>query len=934
MSTRYFLSNPLERLALIALVACLGGIGPARADLLEELKVKREAVYEFVQKPTLERDGDRVTIRFETKGLCDVTVVVEDGSGRIVRHIASGVLGANAPGPFQKDSRKQVVVWDGKNDHREYIDDTSGHTIRVSLGLKPQFEKSLYWHGWRRNDHWRNVQLVAQPEGVYAYDSNGTEQVRLYGHDGKYKRTAYPFPSDKLKAVKGLQWLTAPDGYRAPKKQGYWKCTFLLGGRECTTTGPGSSDTAFAVHNGAIAVAGNRLTRLTTDGSTGPYALEGPDCRGKYQYGPRTRGAAPPRSVAFSPDNEWLYLTGYYLDIMATKLDMNARICFGSGVYRMKFGGSEPAKLWLGNDLAGKGVDRFNRPLSVCVDAKGRLYIADNRNDRVQVFSHAGKLVRSIPIIGPAAVQIHHKTQEVYVFTWDCIMGGPGIRKAVKTTLSIFEPVDKGAKLTKTIPFPIQGYAGWHAYNRFNLDPIPIRVALDSWTDPPTVWTINSVRDFHKGVRIYEIQDDKLVLKQDMHKEVMRAVARWKAPWLNRQRLYVDPTDGMLYLAEADSGVGKAFSTLLKIDPERGRCKEIPLPMSAEDMAIDTNRRVYLRTTDMIGRYDLSTWRQVPFDYGEKRSTSFSYDCKGDSLVSGLVLPSNKPVCWHQQGFDVNFDGDIAIFCHNTKKSTRKRRSSWDGRRAGPDRGRVYEPQIYPGRPRYGELHVFDRHGKVKGEDIVQGLTSGHGTQVDADGNLYVLIRGPRVYDGGKKVFGESEGTLIKFKRGSKGRVLASGRTPINLPPAMKPQRPPDLRMFPYGDMWVENAEWMYSGIGYAPGGCQCWNCRFDLDYLGRSFVPENLRSQFAVLDTNGNLITRIGRYGNVDEGKPLAPARHEPPHAKSIGGDEVSLMYANYVATHTDRRLFIADAGNMRIVSVKLGYHATERVGLKNADK
>jgi hypothetical protein len=47
--------------------------------------------------------------------------------------------------------------------------------------------------------------------------------------------------------------------------------------------------------------------------------------------------------------------------------------------------------------------------------------------------------------------------------------------------------------------------------------------------------------------------------------------------------------------------------------------------------------------------------------------------------------------------------------------------------------------------------------------------------------------------------------------------------------------------------------------------------------------------------------------------------------------GDEVALMFGAYLATHTDRRLFIADAGNSRIVSVKLGYHAEQRVALKD---
>jgi len=36
-------------------------------------------------------------------------------------------------------------------------------------------------------------------------------------------------------------------------------------------------------------------------------------------------------------------------------------------------------------------------------------------------------------------------------------------------------------------------------------------------------------------------------------------------------------------------------------------------------------------------------------------------------------------------------------------------------------------------------------------------------------------------------------------------------------------------------------------------------------------------------------------------------------------------------VATDTGRRLFIADAGNARIASVKLGYQAAQKVPLKD---
>jgi hypothetical protein len=55
------------------------------------------------------------------------------------------------------------------------------------------------------------------------------------------------------------------------------------------------------------------------------------------------------------------------------------------------------------------------------------------------------------------------------------------------------------------------------------------------------------------------------------------------------------------------------------------------------------------------------------------------------------------------------------------------------------------------------------------------------------------------------------------------------------------------------------------------------------------------------------------------------------PPQPRAMGGDEVALMHGAYLAAHTDRRLFIADAGNARIISVKLDYHANERVELKD---
>ena len=103
---------------------------PAASDY-DEFKVKPEQVFQFAQKPQLRRIGDRVEIRFETKAFCDVTVAIEDADGKIIRHLVSGVLGPNAPEPFQKDSKKQTIVWDGKDDRGGYVDDKDRIAVRV-----------------------------------------------------------------------------------------------------------------------------------------------------------------------------------------------------------------------------------------------------------------------------------------------------------------------------------------------------------------------------------------------------------------------------------------------------------------------------------------------------------------------------------------------------------------------------------------------------------------------------------------------------------------------------------------------------------------------------------------------------------------------------------------------------------------------------------
>jgi hypothetical protein len=877
----------------------------------EDYTIDRTEIFEFTQKPTVSKEGDRVTIRFASKAYCDATVAIEQKDGKILRHLASGCLGPNAPEPFQKDSLEQAVVWDGKNDLGKYVDDLTDVHVRVSLGLKPQFEKTLLWHPKKVCSLRRHPRAVAQPEGVYVYDGGGVEQVKLFSHEGKYIRTVYPFPADKVEQVKGLKWHTFADGHKAPAHRGYWGCTYLSGGTGVTHSDWGTAATSFAVQNDRIAVVPwsrkkgleGGLNRFRTDGTTGDLSLNGPKINTPY----------PAESAAFSPDGKWLYLAGIYRQIQANYMAMPPTVRFRHEVYRMAYAGNEPPTRWLGGKT-GKGGNEFDHPASVCVDAKGRVYVADNQNDRVQVFSPEGKLVKSVPVNGPFILQIHHKTQELYVFSWTSDIGHmPGVKRhGARPMLRVFDPF-KSNKPKQEIPIPF----AWKVPAQFN-DGMPYRVALDSYTDPVTIWAIRAgghrhiSRDLigYANWELFTIEKGKLVRKQAWDPEVAKAIVKTTPPSIYNQRLLVDPATGLLYSLEATHYVNRLY----RIDPDSGRVQAVPLPYKATDVTIDYEGHVLLRNDRLIGRFTLKDRREVPFDYGEERG----------GLRSGIVLPGNKPGNWIEVGMDANPKGEIAVFVVNSTPRWKPTRGAYF-RRGVDAMTKKYVPGIFRGRQRYAEIHILDRHGKVVAMDAVgQGAPDIHELRMDPNGDVYLLVSKYRTYDG--KAFHGHTGCLIKFKRG-KGRFLST-HGEIGLPKDQYPKVPQQIREY-----WVQDAEWIYPGVGFSRsrGPCVCWRSGFALDTFGRSFIPERVRSQVAVLDTNGNLILHVGKYGNVDDGVPLVPDRYRTQKPRSVGGDEVALMHVNFTGVHSDHRLFIADTGNGRILSVKLGYHTTERLPLKN---
>jgi len=949
-------------------VLCVAFAASAAASDLDRLQVQRQPVYEFTQKPTITRAGDQVTISFTSKAFCDVTVAVEDADGRIVRHLVSGLLGKNAPPPFRKNSLKQVIVWDGKDDRGKYVDDKDACVVRVSLGLRPRFERTLFWSPKKRAANPTFAAsatpiIVPAPEGVYVCEGGNGDHVRLFDHDGAYVRTIYPFPADKLAEVKGLKRHAFPqDGKSFPLKWALPQNTLLTSGMlKYGGSWPSGGSTgvlaatAMAVRGKRIALANARLNRLATDGATprggsGQAAglpLGGPmtafTVSQRDYLGHRKPRHVGPRDAALSPDGNWLYLTGYHWpEYWGTG---GTRHRWLNVVARMKYGGDQPAKPFVGSAQRGRGgTDNasFRTPTGVACDARGHVYVADHWNDRIQVYRPDGTFVRSIKVAKPTRLAFHHRTGELYVFSWKIINpyfdGATAVR--VPATLTRLGSPDKARVIGKPCPLPLSRHSSkWSSWDR--LGGTQYGVALDSWSDPPRVWIGGggSVKQSH--LRIYEFRDGRLVLTRDFGAEAEKEVVWLAAPYHGRQRLYCNPKNGWVYAGHQHlpSNVhSKSIRDLVGVDPRTGKVRVVPLPFDAEDLTFDLQGRLYLRVKQQIARYAESVvggrWREVPFDYGEEYARLSYQGYRSSPVISALRAWSGSYASGQFGGIAVSPKGRVAV--------TFDIRSKLPDRRAGRgipgEDAQRYTPRVFPGRGVIWTVHIWDEHGKVIYDDALPGMGLCTGIHLDKDDNLYVMGSAQRII-GGVPYVNDASCTLIKATPG-KAKVLSSGGVvPLG---KLRPKRPPDIRRWRpgLGATWIEGAEWLYGGVGIDSHGvvaqwraCHCEaNSRPAFDYFGRSFLPEINRYDVAVVDTAGNTIVRIGRPGNVDDGMPLVK-KGGPVSPRSIGGDEVALMHGNHLAVHTDRRLFISDLANGRLLSVKLGYHATEKVSL-NAER
>ncbi|MGQ9663529.1 MAG: hypothetical protein ACUVWX_14545, partial [Kiritimatiellia bacterium] len=752
-------------------------------------------------------------------------------------------------------------------------------------------------------------------------------------HNGNYLRTIYPFPRSRLDQLKGfLKWEVFPQsGRELPLKGGNYRSTLLTSGTNYEggyleqLFGLGAL--AMAVQGQRIALVGNRLNRLATDGTTGGLHLEGPETRlsGPQAYGlADPRGHFLPRSAAFSPNGKTLYITGWNREAG----NPNWYLTWVPGVGKIDFEKGEKMEPFAGafafdSAFIGSGPGQFKAPVSVDTDSQGRVYVADRYNERIQIFDSTGKHLKDIPVPGgetslPAEVCVNKLNGDVYVFCW-YLDAQPFRKQGMHPRVaklfhfgSLEKPELRGEYL---LPIPDQSRRGQYGGDRWQGR--EFRATIDPWiTDDsgPYIWLAAGPPDRFGVHRLLVLRSDtaskRLKIVKDFGAQTEEDLARaWNQNWhwgYGAFWLSTRPSTGALYICYEDQAI--------IITPDTGLASVVKLPKGVINggLYFDWEGHAYLRDFRSVARFDADTWREIPFDYGEERGK-----------LRGVV-PIDSPSIHGQPAFSVSVHGNLVVGFIIGEVETLDR--SKDAEREKAKAGwKKWVPVMFPGRGGNTIVRVWDKHGKGILEDAVRGVGYLASAFMGRDGNLYLATEAQR-----EGYFDSLTGTMIKFK--PNGKILFD-EAPIRL--ETTPTRRPDTHKGGghRGSSWWEDALWFYGGMGYAGKNnatCNCPKFQAAFDYFERSFVPETGHYSVAVLDSNGNLILRIGQYGNVDDGVPLVP---DPriPNPQAIGGDEVALFYPAYLATHTDRRLFINDPGNQRIVSVKLGYHAEEKISLKN---
>jgi RNA polymerase sigma-70 factor (ECF subfamily) len=774
---------------------------------------EREEVFEFAEKPKVAKTGEKWTITFASKGKCDATVTILGPDGKVVRRLASGVLGVNAPYPFQQGSLAQKIEWDGLTD--DFKKAPAGCKVRVSLGLKAEFEKIEKQRRFATGIKGLAVDKDGLVYVLAATEGWGDENVHVLDRQGKLVRTIWP-PSAAVPPEKSslFIWNKTLKGQPLPLRNHGGRLRF---GR------PDAGELEFFSDSlcGRIAAAAVPDGRVLLPSSGGGWFAKKGTC---LLFLDAKDGSCPPGSLAFlpglqtagvavPPDGKWIYFASWGASHAVQRAPLDKP--------------GSPA-IFVGEvDKPGDDNAHFNAPTGVACDKDGNVYVADSGNKRIQVFNPDGKHLKTIPNAPFSAIAVSHKTGAIY--------GTPNAVTIVKLA-----GLENPAKVAEIV-----------FKQETNND--NALMAMDPLSDPPALWFSGELPRWRSRLtNLVKVEDrgDKLVQTVD----VRTANALSKETGEDDRNL-----DSQQYYIAADKRSGLFAPGVDAVGPDG--CW-----YSRYSVWPETDGRLL----HWILRRDPGKDIYVPFEVGGKQvphaNTKWVHNGKP---VIGIEMEMVRSAHRFQSPFDVAPNGDVYAMTTTGQKHLDDMTKAGifnTGKPSctdhivmvyGPD-GKLKSPAALTG--------LFDCNGLRVGRSGAVYLVTG----VKPLGQA--LPEG--LAAGGK--FGSQWGSLVKFNSAYDkypiGRMVGlwedkDADNPTHFIPWRGGAR--KLRF--------DNSLWTYGGVSpmsAVPGGCVCLKSSFDLDFYERSFVPAAQTYSVNVIDANGNVAARLGSYGNIGDlavGKPPA---------------------------------------------------------------
>ena len=886
----------MKALPLAALPLFIWPLLPAPAATYEApLDERRAAAVAFADAPRAAPAGDQVRIAFAASAATDVEVAVLNAQGRVVRHLAAGLLGPHAPAPLQPDTLQQSLLCDRRDDAGQPAA-APPFQVRVRLGLGFGAPRWLGWVG----DTGDPIGGLAVGKGgevyvlTHSWVGQGRRELRVLDRRGAYLRTIMPYPAttpaERARSVGQIEL----DGQRLPLVfSGHAHSLHPL------TAGLPAQQMAWNPRGYLVAV-----STLATSYEHGlPRHLLAFDPRGGAPAGVNFVGPEirPPTGitwghgegddpcfehVAASPDGRWIYYAG------STFQSAHA-------VYRLAWDEAHGAGMeagWFGQDNRPGSDDRhLNDPQGLAVDAQGRVYICDRGNNRVVIVPPDGLAAGSFPVESPDQIAVHPGTGVIYL---SCRQAPPGT-----------QPKDTG-------PMPMTEYKAWRAREaaRRERRPPPLSPRLLKFA----AWNAAPPRELARQDGAVEW----LSLDAEAAPPRLWTVAGGKLLPLD------DRGDHFEAGAPVLRGEGLSHPAYVMADPERNRVLlyQLSANYKIQTIDLDTGKRSLLLqgVSDLAIAPDGSLYGTGKFDSNEL--LRFASDGK-PLPFAGTDQPAVKIApLWvgginlGARGLAVSPGGDIYVLRASGEKGVQSR------------------------------VDVYGPDGRLKRAALVDGMGTGDcGIGADAAGNVYVGVnvrpaaqplprelagkvpaanwlcwaqgtwgerpppwhysmRNEYLYHGGAVMkFGPAGGAF--YGRGSLEYTQRQGAAAV----VSVTNAPADATAYMSGylhsQVKVSGAQWRYAGMSIVPSSerqwgdpsCVCMTSRLSVDPYGRVYVPDVFCFRVAVLDANGNRLACLGRYGNADD---------DPR--------EAHFAWPAFVSAREDL-LCVSDSVNKRIAAVRL---------------